>query len=117
MRNFNEIELAAIMDGLNNGMMYTLVKNGYCAGQITASKAAIYYEVHGSSATKNTLEGLIWLLTDLFQDYDDITPAVYSYEIFNTVDLTGRYKSIDCSRYHKKEPATIYNGEYYYKMQ
>jgi hypothetical protein len=117
MKNFSKIELAAIMDGLNNGMNYALVKGEYCTGFINAAGAYIHYQVAGSSAVAKDIKNLKWLLTDLFQEYDDITPAVYSYEIYNSVDLTGRYKSIDCSRYHKEEPATIYNGNYYFKMQ
>ncbi len=117
MKNFTEIELKAIYDGLQHGKTYTLVKNGYCSGTIAAGgDGYIHYQVCGSSAIDNTINRLKWLLTDLFSRYEDITPAVYSMEIFNTVDLTGRYRSIDLSRYHKEIPETIYNGEFYYKI-
>ena len=115
MKNFTKKELYAIYSGLNNGVMYSLVKNGYCHGRITADNDYIHYQIHGSSAIKNTVAGLEWLLKDLYKDFDDITPAVYSMEIFNPVDLTGRYKSIDISRYHKEMPESIYYGEFYYE--
>ncbi len=119
MKNFSNLELKAILNGLNNGLEYSLVtmeRGGYLHGRIHKSGDYIHYEVHGSSAVDNTLEDLKWLLTVLFKGFDDVTPSVYSYEIFNSVDLTGRFRSIDVSRYHDEIPETIYNGEYYYKI-
>ena len=119
MKNFSKIELKAIFDGLNNGLEYSLVTlecGGYIHGRIYKSGDYIHYEVNGSSAVKNNLKDLKYLLTDLFKGFDDVTPSIYSYEIFNSVDLTGRYHSIDISRYHDEIPATIYNGEFYYKI-
>lgn len=119
MKNFSKIELKAILDGLNNGLEYSLVtleRGGYIHGRIYKSGDYIHYEVNGSSAVENNLKDLKYLLTDLFKGFDDVTPSVYSYEIYNSVDLTGRYHSIDLSRYHEEIPETIYNGEFYYKI-
>ena len=119
MKNFSKIELKAILDGLNNGLEYSLVTlehGGYIHGRIFKFGNYIHYEVNGSSAIENNLKALKWLLCDLFENFDDVTPSVYSYEIFNSVDLTGRFHSIDVSRYHDEIPETIYNGEYYYKI-
>jgi len=119
MKNFSNLELKAIYDGLNNGLEYSLVTmehGGYIHGRIYKSGDYIHYQVHGSSAVSNTVEDLKWLLTVLFKGFDDVTPSIYSYEIFNSVDLTGRYHSIDVSRYHDEIPETIYNGEFYYKI-
>lgn len=119
MKKFSKIELKAILDGLNNGLEYSLVtldRGGYLHGRIYKSGEFIQYEVHGNSAVDNTLEDLKWLLTVLFKGFDDVTPSIYSYEIFNSVDLTGRYRSIDVSRYHDEIPETIYNRKFYYKI-
>lgn len=119
MKNFSNLELKAIYDGLNNGLEYSLVTmehGGYLHGRIYQNGDFIHYEVNGSSAIKNNLKELKWLLCDLFKNFDDVTPSLYSYEIFNSVDLTGRFRSIDVSRYHDEIPETIYNGEFYYKI-
>lgn len=95
MKNFTEIELQTIYNDLNNGTMYALCKNGYCTGRIIAAGDYIRFECYGSSAIKNNIKELIWLLTVLYEDFEDVTPAFYSYSFFNSVDLTGRYKSMN----------------------
>jgi hypothetical protein len=108
MKNFSKIELQEIYNDLNNGIMYTLVKNGVCNGEITAAGDFIRFSCYGSSAIKNTVDRLEWLLNVMYADFDDITPAVYSYSIFNTVDITGRYKSRDLNTHHKDKTPRFY---------
>lgn len=101
MKNFTDSELQTIFEDLNNGTMYTLVKNGVCSGEITAAGEFIRFRCYGSSAIKNNIDRLKWLLNEMYADFEDVTPAVYSYYIFNTIDITGRYKSRDLNPKHK----------------
>ena len=100
MRKFTDEEIAAIRKNIDNGVLYCGIKNGRGQGLIQKHLGYISYRHFGSSAVKNTDKDLKWLATTIFEDCDDIVPAVWSDYHINYIPVDSKYQGVDMSREH-----------------
>ena len=100
MKKFTDQEIAQIRAELNNGTQYCGIENGRGIGLIYADEDYIYWRHAGGSANKNTDEELRWLLENIFDDCETVTPAEWSDYHINYVPIDNQYQGIDLSRSH-----------------
>ena len=100
MQKFTDQEIAQIRAELNNGTLYCGIRNGKGIGLIYAHYDYIHWRNAGSSANRNTNEELRWLLENIFDDCETITPAEWSDYHINYIPIDKQYQGIDCSTKH-----------------
>lgn len=102
MRKFTNAEIAEIRANLNNGMVYCGICNGRGMGtiRISADDKWICWRHFGESANKNSDKELRWVIENIFDDCETITPAEYSKYHVNYVPIDKQYKAIDMSMKH-----------------
>jgi hypothetical protein len=101
MKRYTTKELKNILDHINAGGVYVGICNGRGVGKIyAANKSYIRFEHYGGSATKNNTNGIRWIIENIFNDCDLITPAVYSEYHINYIPVDEKYAGIDFSFTH-----------------
>lgn len=101
MKHYTNKELTAILTDMKNGVVYCGIdKYNRGIGTISADNQYICYQHYGASATKSNINGLRWLLENIFDECQIITPAVYSEYHINFIPVDTQYKAIDLSAKH-----------------
>ena len=102
MRKFTNAEITEIRANLNKGVVYCGICNGCGVGHITVSPDFkwIRWNHYGSSANENTDRDLRWMLENIFDDCDTVTPAEYSKYHINYIPIDKQYRGIDLSSRH-----------------
>lgn len=96
MKQFTTKELTKIRKDLKHGIPYVSVKNGAVAGgEIFHSpypSTFISWRCFGQSAISDANKDLKWLLENIFDDYDNIVPAVWSDYNVRYIPIENGYK-------------------------
>ena len=104
MRKFTEQEISEIRKKLDEGVVYVGVKGDRATGGEIYHSAYpskfISWRHYGQSAVKNTNKDIHWLIETIFEDCDDIVPAVWSDYHISYIPLDKSYEAIDYSTSH-----------------
>lgn len=100
MKTYTHNELKQIYNDINNGVVYCGIRNNYGTGRIYKDGKYIRWEHFGSSCEKNTIHNLQWLIENIFEDCDIITPTEYSEYYVNYIPVDKQYNAIDFSCMH-----------------
>jgi hypothetical protein len=100
MKKYTNAELKKIFDDINAGAVYVGICNGHGVGEISSNCYYIKWKHYGSSAQKATVDNLRFILECIFNDCDEITPAVYSKYHCNYIPVNKKYRGIDHSWMH-----------------
>lgn len=104
MKHYTDTELAHIFEQIKAGRPYVGVRgNRMVGGAILLHPhltSYINYERHGSSAVKANKKQLRWVIETIFEDADEVVPAVYSQYHICFVPEDERYERIDYSTKH-----------------
>ena len=106
MKKFTDTEIAKIRADINKEIVYCGICNGYGTGRIWKSRNQqyIHYSHFGAAAIDNSDDQLRWLLETIFEDCEDVAPAIWSDYHINYVPIDEHYKGID---YSVKHPNTF----------
>lgn len=100
MKKYSNEELKEIKKNLSSGVKYTGVKNNLGSGVIYTDGKYVHFKLYGSSAIKNTIKDLKWLLETIFNEYDFITECQWSDYHINYKPINENYSCVDLSRSH-----------------
>lgn len=100
MKKYNNTELKAILENINNGVVYIGIRNGSGVGRIYKHCHYIRWEYFGSSATPARVDDLKWIIENIFNDCELITPGIYSEYHINYIPIDEKYNGIDFSYTH-----------------
>jgi hypothetical protein len=100
MKKYTDTELKNILDDISSGAVYVGIKNGCGVGELRGFLNYIEWRHYGSSCEKKNITGLRWIIENIFNDCDIITPAIYSEYHINYIPVNKKYNGIDFSFSH-----------------
>lgn len=104
MKHYTDTELSHIFEQIKRGVPFVGVRgNSMVSGVILLhphSTSYINYERHGSSTIKTNKKNLRWVIENIFDDADEIVPAIFSEYHICFVPEDERYERIDYSTKH-----------------
>lgn len=100
MKKYTDSELEKILNDISGGAVYVGISNGYGVGEIRGYMSYIEWRHYGSSCEKKTIKNLRWIIENIFDDCDIITPAIYSEYHINYIPVDEKYNGIDFSFSH-----------------
>lgn len=104
MKHYTNTELSRILADIKAGRPYVGVRGNSMVGGVIVlhphSNDWINYDRHGSSSVKANRNRLRWVIETIFEDADEIVPAVYSEYHICFVPEDEKYERIDYSLRH-----------------
>lgn len=100
MKCFTNEEITAMRININNNIVYCGIRNEKGTGRIYKQGNYIAWQNFGQSAIENNDKALRWLLEEIFDKCETVSPAIWSNYHINYVPDNPLYKGIDLSREH-----------------
>lgn len=104
MKHYTDTELTHILEEIKAGRPFVGVRGDSMVGGVIAIHSQlnnwINYDRHGASTVKANIERLRWVIETIWEDADEIVPAIYSEYHIDFVPEDEKYKRIDYSTKH-----------------
>ena len=99
MKHYTDKELKQILFNIVNGTVYCgITKDGYGIGQIRLTPGKhIGWEHYGQSVEKCNIEGLRFVIENIFAECELIAPATWSDYHVGYIPIDKQYKGFDHS--------------------
>ena len=100
MKRYTDSEIQEIREQLTNGAVFCGIENNRGIGTIRADKCLLSWNHYGSSASRNTVDDLRWILETIFKNCSEIVPCEYSEYHINYIPVDRKYSAVDFSASH-----------------
>ena len=100
MKRYTDSEIQEIRKNLIAGAVFCGIENNRGIGTIRATKELLLWNHFGSSANKNTIGDLRWILETIFKNCSEIVPCEYSEYHINYIPTDTTYTAVDFSASH-----------------